>query len=114
MTTTQSKPLWFAENTAPSSAWFCLDRIYLHGEIENIAGFDLLVNTTGVDALPGIYPVVVDVSGKTYGCTAYVWAPNVKRKFNEPEPNVGLVVLNTDKAANEHALKKFNDQATSI
>ena len=85
--TIQSNPLWFAESTAPTSEsdheWFCLDRIYLHGTIENLAGFDLIVNTTGPDIPSGIYPVVIDVSGTTYACTAHVWESG--------EDKIGLV-----------------------
>ena len=102
MTVTQSLPLWFAEATAPEhpsdSRWFCLDRIYLHGEIEQQAGFDLLVSPTGPDATQGIYPVVIDISGTTYACTAHVW--------RNRETTMGLVVLNTDKDAKDYAFSK--------
>ena len=97
--TIQSNPLWFAESTAPTSEsdheWFCLDRIYLHGTIENLAGFDLIVNTTGPDIPSGIYPVVIDVSGTTYACTAHVWESNGDK--------IGLVAMNTDRPAIDHA-----------
>ena len=100
--TIQSNPLWFAESTAPTSEsdleWFCLNRIYLHGTIENLAGFDLIVNTTGPDTPSGIYPVVIDVSGTTYACTAHVW--------RNRETTMGLVVLNTDKDAKDYAFSK--------
>ena len=86
--------------------WFPLDRIYLHGIIENTAGFDLLVTPTQGEAPLGIYPVVVDISGKTYGCTAYVWP--------DKDRSIGLVVLNTDKPANEYAYAKFHDQSARI
>lgn len=108
--TIQSNPLWFAESTAPtfgsSYEWFCLDRIYLHGTIESLAGFDLIVNTTGSDAPSGIYPVVIDVSGTTYACTAHVWKSG--------ESTMGLVALNTDRPAIDHAFAQFTAQSDRI
>ena len=101
---------WFAESTAPTSEsdleWFCLNRIYLHGTIENLAGFDLIVNTTGPDTPSGIYPVVIDVSGTTYACTAHVWESN--------GDTIGLVALNTDRPAIDHAFAKFTAHSARI
>ena len=86
--------------------WFCLNRIYLHGTIENLAGFDLIVNTTGPDTPSGIYPVVIDVSGTTYACTAHVWESN--------GDTIGLVALNTDRPAIDHAFAKFTAHSARI
>ena len=104
-----SNPLWYSEATAPlesSSKWFCLDQIYLHGTIEQLAGFDLIVNTTGSEVPQGVYPVIIDVIGKTYACTAHVWISR--------ETTKGLVVLNTDKPALEYAFAKFTDKPDRI
>tara|TARA_R100000315_G_scaffold52583_1_gene26313 strand:+ start:228 stop:557 length:330 start_codon:yes stop_codon:yes gene_type:complete len=106
----QANPLWFAESTAPTSEsdleWFCLNRIYLHGTIETLAGFDLIVNTTGPDTPSGIYPVVIDVSGTTYACTAHVWEIN--------GDTIGLVALNTDRPAIDHAFAQFTAHSARI
>lgn len=109
MAEVKSNPLWFSEPTAPTNQsdtkWFCLDRIYLHGVIEELAGFDLLVSTTPYPPY-GIYPVVIDVGGTTYACTAHVWKASSRTQ--------GLVVLNTDKDRLEQAFQKFTNKAEHI
>ena len=102
--------LWFADNTAPDlpegQRYYGLDRIYLHGEIENVAGFDLIVSPTGFDVETGVYPVVINADGTTYGCTAYIW------KIGDfPQ---GYVVLNTDKDSNKFAFDRFTQKCDRI
>ena len=85
---------------------YSLEFIYLHGLAEKLANNDLLVGSS-LDVKLGSYPVVIDINGITYGCQAYVWltSDNIKK---------GLVVLNTDKEANQYAISKFNDQSICI
>lgn len=99
--------LWFADVLpATEGPWFSLSQIYLHGAIEEYAGFDLIVKRHNPDVPMGVYPVVIDVSGVTYDCTAHVWSSSVGTK--------GLVVLNTDKKNLEYAHLKFLDKSVWI
>lgn len=105
---------WYAENTAPEASedkvWHHLDQIYLHGKIEESAGFDLIV-AEKPDVPLGIYPVTVHANGTSYGCTAHVWTIN---KEDNTKTCKGLVVLNTDKESREYAHSKFSANAKFI
>ena len=102
--------LWFADNTAPDlpegQRYYGLDRIYLHGEIENVAGYDLIVSLTGFNVETGVYPVVINANGITYGCTAYIWEIDDLPR--------GYVILNTDKDSNKFALDRFAQKSERI
>ncbi|MCP3678357.1 MAG: hypothetical protein GY889_06290 [Proteobacteria bacterium] len=99
--------LWFADVLPDrEGTWFSLRQIYLHGAIEDYAGFDLIVKRDNPDVPTGVYPVVIDVSGVTYDCTAHVWNSSLGTK--------GLVVLNTDKENLEDAHLKFLDKSVAI
>jgi len=79
---------------------------YLHGRIQDMAerqgGWDLF---DWLDAEPsvGIHKCKVVMPNRTYNCVAYIWQVN-------PQKNRGLVVMRNDKAANEYALKAFNNK----
>ena len=101
---------WYSESNTSldSEKVYGLEFIYLHGLVENLAGYDLLLGPSPIeDVKVGNYPVVIDINGITYGCQAYVWltSNNIKK---------GLVTLNTDKEANQYAISKFNDQSICI
>ena len=92
--TIQSNPLVVLQNPQPQPPSQTTNGSVSIGSIsteplENLAGFDLIVNTTGPDTPSGIYPVVIDVSGTTYACTAHVWESNGDK--------IGLVAMNTDR-----------------
>ena len=99
---------WYSESNTSFDfeKVYGLEFIYLHGLAEKLASNDLLVGPS-VDVKVGNYPVVIDINGITYDCQAYVWLTinNIKK---------GLVVLNTDKEANQYAISKFNDQSMYI
>lgn len=110
MSSVNSPPHWYAEITAPHTdqQWFCLDSIYLHGEIEQLAGFDLIVSPTCSEAPLGVYPVTIDVNGTQYQCISYVWV-TLKTSTRK-----GLVVLDSDDAAKNYAVTHLIKQSVHI
>ena len=110
MSSVFSPPLWYAELTAPDTQeqLFCLDSIYLHGEIERLAGFDLIVSPTSPEAPLGIYPVTIDIDGTKYQCVSYVWV-TLKTFIRK-----GLVVLDSDDSAKNYAAVRLIDQSVHI
>ena len=109
MTTVLSLPIWYSERNAFEyhNNLHALDMIYLHGQIEEEAEFDLLMSPSN-DVSIGVYPVIININDTTYACTAYVW--NNRRHGNRK----GLVVLNTDKEARDYAHLKFIEKADRI
>ena len=80
--------------------------IYLHGQIEECASFDLLMAPSN-DVSIGVYPVIININDTTYACTAHVWKNSLGHRK-------GLVVLNTDKEARDYAHLKFLNKADRI
>ena len=82
------KPTWYAEgfgtlnrkHLKDGELFYGLDGIYLHGEIHDKAGFDLISIITNDKTIPpkietGQYPITVVVDGKDterYDCTSYI------------------------------------------
>jgi len=108
MTTVQSLPIWYSELNAfdHHKRLHALDMIYLHGQIEQYASFDLLMAPSN-DVSIGVYPVIININDTTYACTAHVWK-------NSLDHRKGLVVLNTDKEARDYAHLKFLNKADRI
>jgi len=108
MTTVQSLPIWYSELNAfdHHKRLHALGMIYLHGEIEQYASFDLLMASSN-DVSIGVYPVIININDTKHACTAHVWNDSSgKRK--------GLVVLDTDKEARDYAHLKFLNKANRI
>lgn len=81
---------------------------YLHGELEDINGYDIcycndkeelnIINT------PGIHNVSVDVFGNILKCVAYIWSD----KYTTIK---GLIVLKDNEEDNQYALSKYEERA---
>jgi len=110
MSSVNSPPFWYAESTAPHTQqkWFCLDSIYLHGMIEELAGFDLIVSPTCSAAPLGVYPVTIDINGTEHQCVSYVWV--TPKTFIRK----GLVVLDSDVDAKNYAATQLIKQSVHI
>lgn len=74
---------------------------YLHGQIENIIGYDLVGCNTN-DISIGIHQCYVN----EYSCIYYSWY----RKYGQ----CGLICLESDIPANSYALIKYNKKADII
>lgn len=110
------KPTWYAEgfgtlnygHLKDGELFYGLDGIYLHGEIQDKAGFDLISIITDDETIPpkietGQYPITIVVDGKDterYDCTGYIWQAASNRIR-------GLVVLDGDQKATDDAVHKF-------
>ena len=111
------KPTWYAEgfgtlnygHLKDGELFYGLDGIYLTGEINDKAGFDLISVITDDETIPpkietGQYPITVVVDREDterYDCTGYIWQTKSKRMR-------GLVFLNGDTKAEMHAAKYFD------
>tara|TARA_R110000868_G_scaffold11594_2_gene56625 strand:- start:2171 stop:2539 length:369 start_codon:yes stop_codon:yes gene_type:complete len=86
--------------------------VYLHGELEQQAGFDLICVLTENGQEPAIragkYPVSIAIRNRQYPSMAFIWTPE-----NYPELK-GLVVLLDDTEAIAHAEAKYAARAQRI
>lgn len=83
--------------------------VYLHGEAEDEAGFDIpYADVVYRELKDGIYPATFN--GKE-GYTLYFWISQVDVNYTIPR---GLVVKNTDIEYQENALLKFTNRQASI
>lgn len=83
--------------------------LYLHGEIESEANFDLVFSDTACNFQPGVWPVVVGLEdGSEMEAIAFVWP-----RLNFPG-NTGLIVKSDDRAACRFAAKCFLNEEESL
>jgi hypothetical protein len=81
--------------------------VYLHGDLEDLAGYDLLTNPQLV--IPdGIHPCVFVHEGQYYRSRLYIWQPD-----NFPYQK-GLVVAASDKAGNTYAQDCYEKRQFSL
>ena len=109
--------------------------VYLHGEIEQIVGYDICAPDNADEFegnvhaithnfanagprtykylfLDGVFPCIVD--GK-YECTAFLWYNHEALMYGDDYDYAhGLIVLNTDKESMDYARKEYNERATSL
>lgn len=95
---------------------YYVEFIYLHGELQRLCEYDTFSVTTKkeyekfMESTEDIFDIKVCISNKIENedvtlvdATAYVWRNENTRR--------GLVVLKSDKASNEFAMKKFTEKA---
>lgn len=85
--------------------------VYLHGEAEDEAGFDIpYADVVYRELEDGVYPATFN--GKE-GYTLYFWMNRTDTSINYTIPR-GLVVKNTDIVFNENALSKFTNRSACL
>lgn len=77
--------------------------VYLHGEVEDNYGYDLVRCPRGFPQEPGIYDALVEDTE----CQLYLWQPS-----QLPEPK-GLVVAKGDKEAIAYAQQCYASKSVS-
>jgi hypothetical protein len=83
--------------------------IYMHGDIENRAGIDLVVMPRDVyeSLTDGVSPVEVIVDGKPNKCVMFVWN---REYFGK----AGLIVDPNDAASSAYAVRKWMEKPLHI
>lgn len=116
------------ENTIVKGDWLHpLNFKYLHGELEDINGFDICYSEDKEEAevlnnKEGIYDVLVTVEKDnpdsnskikkihtTYECKAYIWPLGRGAELTH-----GLIVLKSNKEDNDFALEKYKEKSIII
>ena len=82
--------------------------VYLHGQIEQLAGHDIVdVNQPLENLEDGIYDCTYTHNdGSVHKCNLYMWLVDRFQK--------GLIVHVDDSEMNDDALKKYNKRAVSV
>ena len=115
-----TKPIWYADGK-PSPIQegtyiIGIGGIYLHGDLEQLAGFDLISipldekptkDFTVEDHIePGQYPVTIMMAGVPVDAIASIWDTKYSLK--------GLIVSPSDQGALDHATERMNQQVNNI
>ena len=98
--------------------------IYLHGSIQDEAGFDIPVFLEGEYVDEGIHDIEVLLPSKTVACKMMLWkdiTPNVTfdtgcetLDYGDLTTVRGLIVDNNDKASMANAMEKYNKKVQSL
>ena len=115
-----TKPIWYADGK-PSPIQegtyiIGIGGIYLHGDLEQLAGFDLISipldekptkDFTEEDHIePGQYPVTIMMAGVPVDAIASIWDTKYSLK--------GLIVSPSDQGALDYATERMNQQVNNI
>ena len=133
---------YYSDKAESSKVHFWFNGVYLHGEVEQLCGYDICfpdnpedfegcvkditvypVNSEPVTDphlfLEGVFPCIVD---DKYECTAYLWYNkyDLQAYLEGEEKNLysrtqrGLIVLNTDKESISYAQGAYNKRARHL
>jgi hypothetical protein len=86
--------------------------VYLHGDLEDLAGYDLICTLTenGQKPIPkvGKYPVCIAIGNQLYPSMAFIW---MRKDFGFA---TGLVVLLDDTESMDYAEANYSSQSQRI
>lgn len=102
----------FSDDTESPQATHTVSGVYLHGEIENRAGFDCIgYRSFHLPVEPGVHRIIVTIKDEQVPCLLFLWRRGDDLKIDSV---AGLIVDPNDSGACAYAAKCYHEQPLHI